>query len=320
MMMKVYSYKHTAKGGDVTITDTLSTNKNNHNNIKWIRMVNPSEEEMTIVSKTYDLDLNDLHEYLESEEYSRVTKNKKYIEVMFDTVAKKGSVKPVPIYFIITKQTLISIESERFDALHQFSKKLRQNTHKFSLRKTPHHILYYLIDRMNEDFVKTLSRSTRISSIIEKKQEDVSKEDVSLLYNTNVTLTYFNQALLGNIEVLNTLRKMRFIGVNDEIRGHFEDLYYDYLQTLESLKIQREIVSNIFNFHSILNSIKTNELFKKLTALALILVIPTFVTGAFGMNVQLPFETNPAAFNIIMIITLFMVIVCYYIFKKLDWV
>lgn len=314
--MEVFCYKHTSKGGEVIVSDELDHNQH----IKWIRLVDPSEDEILEVSNKYDLDIQDVKDYLESEEYSRVTKNKKYIDVMFDAVPKEGHPKPIPIYFIITKETLISIESEKFSALENFAKRLKGNLHKYSLRKTPNHILNHLIDKMNDDFVKSISRSTRISSIIEKKQEDVSKEDVSKLYTTNVNLTYFNQSLLGNIEVLNSLRKIRFVGVNDEVRGHYEDMYYDYLQTLESLKIQREIVSNLFNFHSILNSLKTNELFKKLTALALILVIPTFVTGAFGMNVKLPFAESPAAFNIIMWITLAAVVICYVIFKKLDWV
>jgi magnesium transporter len=298
------------------------SNKLDHfKKMKWVRLVAPSEEEILEISREFRLDSEDLKSYLQYEERSHVIRNKGYIEIIFDVPYKKsGEAEMNPIYFIISRGALISIETSPFSTLEDFSEKLKKNVKKFALKNGPYKLLFHLIDRINHQYLKYINDAGKISDIIEQKAEEATESDLNKLYDTNITLTHLNQSLIGNIEVLNTLRKIHASGVNDETREDFTDLYYDHLQTIESLKIQREIVSSLFNFQSILSSNKLNQLIKKLTSFALIFIIPTVITSAYGMNVVLPFQNHPYAFYIVCGISLWLIIMCFLIFKIFYWI
>jgi magnesium transporter len=101
-------------------------------------------------------------------------------------------------------------------------------------------------------------------------------------------------------------------------REAFADIYFDALQILDTLKIQREMIMNIFNIQSIISSNQMNWFMKKLTALALIIMIPTLISGIYGMNVDnLPFADQ--GFWFVIVVMFFVTGMLFFMFKKFDW-
>ena len=134
-------------------------------------------------------------------------------------------------------------------------------------------------------------------------------KDIEKLYDQSVTLSFFNQALIANIEVLNHLKKGFFKVIPKKDKVLFEELYYDLLQIIDTEKIQREIITNLINIHAVLASTRLNEFMKRLTILAIIIAIPTLFSGLCGMNFKnIPLANHPYGFyittGIIMLITL----------------
>ncbi|MGM5484076.1 MAG: magnesium transporter CorA family protein [Nanobdellota archaeon] len=293
----------------------------NENNTSWLRLINPSEEQLKKVSKKYDLKLEDLQDYSKQEERPRLEKKKGYIETIFDAPAvESDDLVARPIFFFISKKTLISLETKNFLPLERHAQNLRKNRRKFSMKRGPFFILSILMDDINDAFLNRVNQVDQISDVIETKAENASEKELNSLYDANITLTHFNQSLIANLEVLNQIRKIRTKGINEDLRNEFYNLYYDCLQIIDSLKIQREIVANLFNFQSILSTNKLNQSIKKLTSLALIVLLPTLITGAYGMNIKLPFANSEHAFLIISIISFLIVIIVFIIFRKAEWV
>ena len=62
-----------------------------------------------------------------------------------------------------------------------------------------------------------------------------------------------------------------------------------------------------------------NIVFKIMTAVTIIMSLPTIISGFFGMNVAIPYENDPNAFLYILIFSIFIMIIIAYIFKKRNW-
>jgi magnesium transporter len=69
-----------------------------------------------------------------------------------------------------------------------------------------------------------------------------------------------------------------------EIELHFADAYDKLLRSSEGLELSRDLVASSRDYHQSKISNDQNEVMKKLTAIASILLLPTFIVGLYGQN------------------------------------
>jgi magnesium transporter len=102
--------------------------------------------------------------------------------------------------------------------------------------------------------------------------------------------------LVADLEVLNQLRKSYHRAFTPENRKQFAELYFDLLQVLDTEKIQRDSIANLFNMQAVIASNRLNDFMKKVTVVAILVAVPTFISGIYGMNVKLPFQESEHTF------------------------
>jgi len=69
-----------------------------------------------------------------------------------------------------------------------------------------------------------------------------------------------------------------------EVELHFEDSYDKLLRASEGLELARDLVAGVRDYSQAKISIDQNEVMKKLTAVASMLLVPTFIVGLYGQN------------------------------------
>ncbi|MFH1589511.1 MAG: CorA family divalent cation transporter [archaeon] len=304
-------------GKEVVSTDKLETIKKNK--LTWIRFLDQNDENITEFSKFSGIPAEEFKEFFETEERSRLEQGD-YLELTYQTPFRdKGDIETTPINIFIVNNLLITVERAKTKVFEQMADSMRKKKLKFLFKKSVGNMLHYFLDEINDDFLISIDRITNLTDVLESKKEHVSNEQLMKLYNYNVTLTYFNQAIIANLEVLVGLRKSYFKKFKKEDLRLFSELYYDKLQILDTEKIQREVIANLFNFQTVVATHRLNTFMKKLTSLALIIMVPTFITGLFGMNVKIPFAESDWAFAFIVGLMIFIASVFFVVFKKIDW-
>ncbi len=102
-----------------------------------------------------------------------------------------------------------------------------------------------------------------------------------------------------------------------------KELIEDLFLKAEQLEdIVSTILKNISNIRSGYESIfanYVNKILKVLTFFTILLAIPTVITSFYGMNLKLPFESNPYAYVFVIFISLFLMIALFLIFKFKKW-
>jgi len=69
-----------------------------------------------------------------------------------------------------------------------------------------------------------------------------------------------------------------------EIELHFADAYDKLLRATDGLDLARDLLAGVRDFHQAEVANDQNEVMKRLTVVASVLLLPTFIVGLYGMN------------------------------------
>ncbi|KHK00885.1 magnesium transporter CorA family protein [Desulfovibrio sp. TomC] len=149
-----------------------------------------------------------------------------------------------------------------------------------------------------------------ISAEIQELEHDLadtrSNEDLKLLLNLQKTVTYFHSALKTNDFIIDRImRKGLSLGTGTKLsftEDEIDGLDYALTETRQGIymsKIFTEVLTSIANVYSSIISNSVNQIMKVLTSLTVIIMIPTFITSFYGMNIELPFQHDATAISIV---------------------
>ena len=71
-----------------------------------------------------------------------------------------------------------------------------------------------------------------------------------------------------------------------EIELHFADAYDKLLRATDSLDLARDLLAGVRDFHQAQVANDQNEVMKRLTVVASVLLVPTFIVGLYGQNLH----------------------------------
>jgi magnesium transporter len=69
-----------------------------------------------------------------------------------------------------------------------------------------------------------------------------------------------------------------------DVELHFADAYDKLLRASEALELSRDLVAGVRDYHQSKIANDQNEVMKKLTVIASVLLVPTFIVGLYGQN------------------------------------
>ncbi len=82
-----------------------------------------------------------------------------------------------------------------------------------------------------------------------------------------------NQLLRRDVEIL-----------DDDALPYYQDLYDHLVRALDSLDLYRDLVSATLDAHESVTTNNLNQVVKRLTAVTVLLMVPTLIAGIYGMN------------------------------------
>jgi magnesium transporter len=71
-----------------------------------------------------------------------------------------------------------------------------------------------------------------------------------------------------------------------EVELHFADTYDKLMRATDGLDLSRDLLAGVRDFHQAEVANDQNEVMKKLTAVASMLLVPTFIVGLYGQNLR----------------------------------
>ncbi len=282
----------------------------------WTHVAGHSDDEIRAMIADYGLEeaiVEDIKDFFEVPRFE-IEEGKAYFFTRYPYDVKDHDIDTAPILFILTESALITIAEQEVPFLKSFVEGKRQfvtteNTNLFLQMLTALMVAY---ERKLTRTRKLVYRDMgRVRSIRGKDLqrlvfiEQELNEVISALVPTNV---WFSHLTKGN--------QLRFTEADREL---LDDLLIDCGQLIDSAKTILKTIQNIRVASEAILAQGLNNTIRTLTAVTILLTIPTLISSLFGMNVPLPIQDHPYAFYVVLGIILTAVGVTVYFFRKNRW-
>ena len=153
--------------------------------------------------------------------------------------------------------------------------------------------LFHTLNRKTTLFLRYLRDINHRTEEMEKElNRSMKNKELHYLLNLQKSLVYFSTSLRYNAKVMNRLLRGKAIKMYEEDEDLLEDVIIENSQAIEMAEIYSNVTKSTMDAFSSMISNNLSTTMKLLTAITIILSIPTMIASFWGMNVQVPFQNN----------------------------
>ncbi|MCL4208496.1 magnesium transporter CorA family protein [Patescibacteria group bacterium] len=284
----------------------------------WIHMEEPSLKEIDTLVDQFELDPWIVADALDLFELPRIEKDedKLYYFARYPIYTPElDQIGTAPLLIVIGKNFFITICPKKFANVSLFEKgKIDfQTSQKANLLGE----ILSTIDDEYESLIKKLSKQIKQQA---SNFEKITNKKITQFVNFENVLDDLLFSLYPTSITLGRLLKGRFMKLGEEEEELIEDLIQNNEQLTKMCESNSKRVINTREAYANILSNNLNKIMKLLTAVTVILTIPTMVSGIFGMNVAIPLSDHPLGFWIIIVSTAFSAIGLFFFFLRQDWI
>lgn len=286
----------------------------------WVDARVVTRDDLQMLQADYGIDQDQLLDILDSDELSRIELNEELsytLIIMRLPVFSPGddiSYFCAPLGIIIKGNLFITVCWTDCEVLKDFA---ANRIRDFSLADFPAVTIRFLSrsDTMFLRYLKELNR--RATTIQNEMLQSVRNHELIQLLNIQKSLVYFATALKSNQLLLEKLRKTKIISLDQEDQDWLDDVEIDNRQAMEMADIYMDIMASMNDAFASVLSNNLNIVMKTMTGWNLVLMLPTIVTGYFGINVPLPWAASGWVGAIAVLgLCVMTALVSYFIFMK----
>ena len=263
----------------------------------WVQVTCPSEEEQRELEAQYQLPDYFISDVSDTDERARYEYDDGWMLIILripyvKEVRSRTPYTTVPLGIIHKRDVTITICFHETNMMIDFVSYQQKRAEGFT----------DYVDMIFRLFLSSsvwyLKRLKQISALIEKAKanldQGVNNESLIGLSRLQDSLTYFQTSIRGNE---NLLAKLKFKLQVDELDADLiEDVNIEMNQARETTNIYSHILeSTMDTYQSIINN-NMNTVMRTLTSVTIILMFPTLITSAFGMNLINGMEQSPVGF------------------------
>ncbi|MGP1587753.1 MAG: magnesium transporter CorA family protein [Treponemataceae bacterium] len=283
----------------------------------WVDARNVNREDMRILEEDFGVLQEDILDILDQDELARIEKQDDYTLIIMRLPAFVPSADinyfTTPLGIILYDNMIITICWTDCEVLKDISS---NRVKEIQLSDFPAFITR-ILSRADYTFLRYLKEINRRSTTIQKElQRAIKNDELIQLLNLQNSLVYFTTSLKSNQMILEKLEKTRILIFDADDKEWLEDVEIDNRQALQMADTYSNILDGMVESFSSVISNNLNAVMKKLSVINLVMMVPTFITGFFGMNYPLPFEgLGKFATLIAFFMCIVSVFTAYYIFN-----
>ncbi len=296
----------------------------------WVNIYPPfTKENLEEIASEHDLPLDYLTDSLDRDEQSRFERENEADLVVVNTpilnnelIENEALYLTIPIGIISKPEYIITICSYENRVIDDFlSNRIKgfnpSDQSAFTLllfNRNVYYFQYYLreINNKRYAFENEIYRSSR-------------SKDLKRILDLQKSLIYFVTNLRSNDLMMNKLRRTNFLKIREkeEQEDFLEDIIVDSGQAIQMADIYTNILNGTMDSFASIISNNLGIVVQRLTAVTIVLMIPTLVASFYGMNIRLPmqegYEHSYLPFIMVMSISLLLSLVLGWFFMKKRW-
>lgn len=221
----------------------------------------------------------------------------------------------IPMVFIIKDTQLLTISNKNNQYIvKKMNRYLEENT-EVTILQFLFSSLYLVMDSF---FPYVEEMDVDRKTINDKLKIKTTKKNLLSLSDLETGIVYFLSASKQNAALLEQMKThLIYRELNEVEKEQFEDALIEARQLVEMTELSSQILQQLSGtYNNILNN-NLNDTMKILTALSILLTVPTIITGFFGMNMPLPLEHNAFGWMVAIFISVLLWFGLSFVLRKL---
>ena len=287
----------------------------------WIGLFEPTRDEFDSVAGEFGLHPLAVRDALRAHQRPKVERYGETLLVVIKAaryVEEKEVVEFGEVHAFVGPDFVVTVRYGETNELQEVRRSLEGRPD--LLRKGPYAVLYAIMDRTVDDYVPVVDGLANDIDEIEvevfESQPDVSRR----IYELSREVIRFHQATQPLAGTLESLTQEETSDIDREVRRYLRDVQDRVLRVTDQAQGFRELLQNILSVNLTLASVNQNDQVKMISAWAAILIVPTLITGIYGMNFDFMPELHWAyGYPVALLLMLTISLILYWGFKRRGW-
>lgn len=247
-----------------------------------------NRDDITQLEEKYAISSELLADIMDQDEQARIEREDDYIALIMRLPALADDCKginqyAVPLGIVLVRDTVITICQSDSIVLEDFAK----NRYRQYPVQTAEGFVISILGRAVMVYIRLLKYINRQKSQVEEQlHKSIMNYELIQLLQIQKSLVYFSTSLTTNEALMERMQRTPpyFRLESEEERDFLEDIITDNKQAIEMANIYSSILTGTMDAFASVISNNMNVIMKRLTIISISLMIPTFVTGFYGMN------------------------------------
>lgn len=287
----------------------------------WLHVEQPDDAERSFLLSMCGVPEDFMSDMADADERPRIEREDGMTAMVLRIPRKNDEGKipysTVPLGIVAYSDKIITISPFLNDVVNDFLQYARKRNLAVN---TPHDLILRLMTSASVWFMKYMKQiNTEVAHAESILEKSIRNEDLLRLMYLDKSMVFFNASIRGN-----EMTMVKFVNLLRSDVDYTHDIYEDTRVELRQAHAMVTIYSDILtgtmdSFASIISN-NVNTIMKRMTAISLILMLPTLIASFYGMNVITYAESSPYGFFIILFVSLLLSAVTYFLLKWRNWI
>lgn len=284
----------------------------------WIRVSNPTTEELELLESRWQVPLDEVHDANDADERPRLDQEddwtaaivripNSYVDEDGDTVFTTR-----PLSILINGDVFVTVSFFESPVLSDF---ITWSNRRGQPERRGYDMLLSVLLSSSVWYLKYLKNmNTMMMTAEERLEKSMDNEELQKMMGLGKFLIYFITSLRGNEMVLMRLRKVLRKTTYDE--DLLDDVEIEMQQAYDTASIYSKILERQQSTYSSIIGNNMNVIMRTLTVITIILMVPTGIAGFYGMNVPNGMESWMWGFLFAILLSVILSILIYVYLKR----
>jgi magnesium transporter len=297
-----------------------------HAGLTWVDITHPGNLEIEWLAQNYGFHPLHLDDTLSKIQRPKVDDADDYMFLVlhFPLYSKLVRVTtPSEVDIFVGSNYVITVHSGALKPLVRLFKQCQDDPsmRAASMGRSAGYLLYLIIDKLVDSCFPILNK---IDVNIEHVEDQIFQEKVrQTVHEISIIrrdVIAFRRIIKPLVPVIASLERKHRPFLNEEMEEYFGDISDHLSKIWDTLEDYKEVIEGLSDTLNSLTSNRINEIIKVLTMISVILLPLTLISGIYGMNIRLPAENDPLAFEIVIGVMVVVIIGMLAFFRWRKWI
>jgi len=275
--------------------------------LRWINIERPRAVDLAWLQERFEFHALDYEDVVSRNQRPKVDEYDDYLFIVlhFPRYDKQvGRLNAAELDLFVGPDFLITIPNEPLQPIEYLFERCRttEELRDSLFSKGPGYLLYKIVDDcVDASFPMLRKIGNKLERIEEEIFEGNSAEVVRDISNVKQEIINFRKIVRPQRPAVADLERNKARYMTDDLDIYFEDINDASERIWDMLENYKEVVEALESTNEAQIAHRTNETFRVLTAISVIVLPLTLLASIWGMNVHVPGEQNVTAFWVIVV-------------------